>query len=338
MPQVIREVPRGAVLAVLNRSPHWQIRDEVLPSLAAHVSGPLAFYWDEEADDKPDDPGYEIYGGNVAVLKVSGVLVDSEPDWWFRYGGYASTPLLTRATNAIGTDANITDVEIIFDTPGGQQSGMYGFCEAIYNLRAKKRVWGACIQACSAGYEAAAQCNKIYLAEDGMAGCIGTMIAVSDWSKYYADAGVIMEVIASTGAETYKGMGYHGTKLTDEQKADLKRQCDEFQTLFNGVMIRGRGFEPAAMLALADGRSHVGRKALGLGLIDAIATPNEVLAALSTGAETCGSTDPVPPGCDYTIDPDEDPTDTLTDQEDAGATETLRLRVLQQSKRLRGVI
>ncbi len=292
-----RTVDAVEIGAHINR-PAWQILGDRLSAVAMHVlaSAPIGLWCDDD-DDESDRPGYDVTPEGVAVINVCGTLIHSEPAWWMPYLGYISTPALARTIAAAAADGNVRKIYLGIDSPGGHQSGIYAVCDAIWaaSHTAGKPVWasGRGLM-CSAAYEIASQCDKVFLAEDGMAGCIGTVIVLSDWSAFYNQGGVVNHRITSTGGEVYKGQGARGTKVTSAQLADFKRMADECQSLFNRLIQRGRGLTAAQVATLADGRSHVGRNAMALGLVDAIATPDEVLAAMGTDAETCGSTDPPP--------------------------------------------
>lgn len=264
----------------------------------------MSLFWDD--DEGADDVAYEVTPEGVAIIPVCGTLVDSEPAWWMSYLGYASTPEIAEMVTAASADLTVSAILLLIDSPGGQVSGLYAACQAVWQVRQSgdKKIWAACKEVCSATYELASQCDRIYLTEDGMAGCIGTIISLADWSGYYSQMGVVKKRITSTGAETYKGEGTPGTKITPEQEADFKRICDEYRAIFNRVIVRGRNLSLDTLQTLADGRVHVGRNALSLGIVDGIASQADVLAALGSGAEIEGWTEP-PPDPDTDTEPDD---------------------------------
>lgn len=302
---------RTHLLAVASR-PVWDIIGGDLNGVQGHLFGPpLSFWWDDDEDVETPDCGYTVTAEGVAVIPIHGTLVDSEPSWWMNYLGYCSIPQIARAVAAADADGNVKDVLLDVKSPGGHVSGLAAACDAVWAVRERgqKRVWAACSQVCSAAYEIASQCDRVYLAPDGMAGCIGTLYLLSDWSGYYSQMGVVTLRVASDGAETYKGAGARGTKITSAQEADFKRVCNEYRALFNVKIQRGRGFDDKTMRTLADARIHIGANALQLSLVDGIATPEAVLSALGGGADLddlVGPPSQTPPD----TDDDDDPTDT----------------------------
>ena len=287
---------------------------------------PLSFWLEDEEDDAAAPSGYTVTAGGIAIVPLHGTLVDSEPSWWMSYLGYCSIPQIARSVAAADADPTVKDILLDVKSPGGHVSGLAAACDAVWAVRQRgaKRIWAACSQACSAAYEIASQCERLYLAPDGMGGCIGTLYLLSDWSGYYTQMGVVKLRVASDGADVYKGAGAMGTKITSAQIADYKRLCNEFRCLFNGIIQRGRGFSDATMLALADGRVHIGANALQLSLVDGIATPEAVLSALGGGDDLddlagppAQETDDDDDGDDDNNDDgDDDPTDRFNDPTD----------------------
>lgn len=327
------EAARTQLLAVASR-PAWNIRGDALSTVAGHTNGPsLAFYWDDDEDEDGDDDSsdlYEVTAEGVAIINVCGILMDSEPTWWMRYLGYASTPQIAEAVTAAGEDYRVGSILLYVDSPGGQVSGLKAACDAVWAVReaGEKPIWGACKQACSAAYEIVSQCQRVYLASDSMGGCLGTLILMADWSGYYGQMGVTMLRIASDGAETYKGGGVRGTQITEPIQEDEKRICNEYRAIFNEVIMRGRGFDAKTMLALADGRVHVGANAQALNLVDGIYTPEAVLAAMGSGADLDTPPADTPP------DEDDEPSDKKQPSQTATAQPGQRSQV-QEGRNLK---
>jgi ClpP class serine protease len=271
----------------------WHITENSFLMMESHVTGqPLSL---TVSDDDEDKPNYDVTVNGVAVISVRGTLIDAEPSWWLRYLGYASTPQLARDIRQATADPSVRKIVLWIVSGGGMVSGMCAACDAVYECRGVKPIWAACSFVCSAAYELASQCDKVYLTEEGMAGGLGTYIAVTDMSKYYADAGISRYIIASDGAETYKGSGERGVKISAAQKADMKRIVNEYRQVFNGIIQRGRGFTDEQIKALTDGRPHIGRNALALKLVDGIASSDLVISAISNDVNI---DEPAPPSDD----------------------------------------
>lgn len=295
--------------------PVWGVRSDArdsalsaLSSLSAEALASVAAFWWMDDEDEDDGPGYEITETGVAIIPVHGVLLDSASSWWMRYCGYGSTPEIAEMVTDAASDANVTAILLHVDSPGGQASGVALCAEAVAMARREsgKQVIAFCPEACSAAYWIASQAGRVYVPTDGISGCIGTLTVLSDWSEYYAQMGVTKTRITSDGAEEHKGQGAMGTVLTDAQKADFKRVCNEFQALFSAAVAEGRNLDDAAVAALADGRWHVGQNGVTLGLADDVTTYDELLDLLGSGESLYEN--PAPPsGEDPPADSDDPP-------------------------------
>ncbi len=300
---------RAALLYAASR-PLWAIREDGERRLLSTIGDASLSLWmmEEEYDDDPD---YVITEDGIAIIPVVGTLLDSEPNWWMNYLGYASTPHIGRMVQDAYEDSRVTSLALYVDSPGGQASGIATVANILFALRERgeKQIVALAKDACSAAYHLASQCDRIIVTPDGVTGCIGTVIIAADWSKMYAEMGVTVNRITSTGGETYKGAGAFGTELTDEQKADWKRICDESQSLFTANVARGRSLTPEAAAALADGRYYVGANGIALGLADNVMSIDEAMTLLAAGDEW-----PSPPP---TTSPDPE---TKPDENDASRT------------------
>jgi len=207
--------------------------------------------------------------GSTAIVHVVGYLMQSVPSWMRKYGieatGYDS---LMAELTAIANDPEIKDVEIDFNTPGGEVSGQSLVANAIAELNQVKPVkaviTGMC---CSAGYWLASQCGHISADENATVGSIGVYCVIPDYSKMAEDAGIKVNLIASG---KYKGVGVAGVPVTDEQLDDLKRNIDTLADNFILAVSRGRDRPKSEIMNLADGRCWIGQEAVSVGLVDEI--------------------------------------------------------------------
>lgn len=274
--------------------------DAFLARIEAGKSASLEAFtvWIEDEEEEEDESCYRVLADGTAIVPIYGIMLDTAPAWWLAWYGATSTPQVTQWIEQARADANVKRVLLDIDSPGGQVGGIANLADATFELSASgKPVWALCRQACSAAYWVGSQADKMISRKDADVGCIGTLILLGDWSNYYSEMGVEMLRITSTGAETYKGAGARGTKITGEQRADFVRQCDEGQKLFNEAIARGRGISTEDAAALADGRYFMGYVALGMGLVDELGNPDEVLAKFGSSEEG-GAKDPYPDECD----------------------------------------
>jgi ElaB/YqjD/DUF883 family membrane-anchored ribosome-binding protein len=71
-----------------------------------------------------------------------------------------------------------------------------------------------------------------------------------------------------------------GTEVTDEQLAEMQRIVDDLNSHFLQGVAAGRGMKLAQVRERADGRVHVGKAAIPLGLIDGVQSLDATFAGL----------------------------------------------------------
>lgn len=326
---------RAGLLSVLS-APTWSVREEAHAALLASVAEPIQRWRDDYEDEVPE---YIINPEGVAIVPVTGVLLDREPTWWMNYYGASSIPHIGRMVAEAYEDTRAIAVALYVDSPGGHASGIATVADILWFLRQRgeKPLTAICKEVCSAAYHLASQTERIVITQECPTGCIGTVIIAADWSKFYQEMGVTVSRITSTGGETYKGAGAYGTELTDAQKEDWKRVCDESQALFNANVAKGRGIELTAATALADGRYYIGANALSLQLVDNVMSVDEALSILATGAEWPSQTPPANPPTPATEPEDtDDDNDTEAARKRQGAKGNLMNKAQELIARFQG--
>ena len=86
-------------------------------------------------------------------------------------------------------------------------------------------------------------------------------------------AGVKVDVIKNTGG-TYKGMGYPGTALTDEQRAHLQERVDGIFSMFTDAVLAKK---PKVAADSMRGQTFMGKAAKKAGLVDALGSYTDAL-------------------------------------------------------------
>ena len=278
---------------------------------------PVAYWGGGSHDGMDEETPYDITTEGVAIIPVCGMLVNREPEYWFRWYGYASTPHIGRMLDMAASDARVKSILLYMDSPGGHSAGIPEVASKVAAIvsTGEKRVVGWGKDICSACYHIGSQCEELYVSLSGFSGCIGTLMTPADYSKMYAEWGVRRLRITSTGAEKLKGAGTSGTVITAEQEADWKRLCDEIQALFSADVMQGRGFDAATMSALATGQYWVGQVGVEKKLVDGVSTAEDVLAALGSGGTV---------KCHACTEPTDDLGDTDAPASDDTATESSR--------------
>lgn len=215
----------------------------------------------------------------IAVVPVIGVLSKHGSEYGVSTMGLAEQ--VTRLANSGQVDA----IALWIDSPGGEAAYIYDCVDAIRAAQQKVPVHAYISDlGASGGYAIACACSRISINEGGSAGCIGTYIAVRDFSGYMNKLGVKTYVIAADGG-TFKGMGTFGTELTTEQQDYIKQRANALNQLFLKTFGSGRKMSADQALKLADGRVHIGAEAQKLGLVDAVCSFESSLQTLAMSAK-----------------------------------------------------
>lgn len=215
----------------------------------------------------------------VAVYPVTGLLT--------KYGSpYGpSTVQIAHDITDLANSGQYDSILMLIDSPGGEAAFVYDAVDAIRAAGQKIPIHARISDlGASGGYALACACASISINEQGSAGSIGTYIAVQDWSGFMKKMGVKTYVLAAEGG-TFKGMGTFGTELTEPQQAYIRDRATAMNQMFLKTVATGRRMSMDQVVKLADGRVHIGAEAVALGLVDAVSSLEESLAALAMSAK-----------------------------------------------------
>ncbi len=211
----------------------------------------------------------------VATIPISGQTQKGDSS----FGGTSSV----RVRNAIRQASKREDVTAILlhiDSPGGTVAGTAELANDVRNARdAGKYVHthfsdlGA-----SAAYWVGSQADYVTAEPTTLIGSIGVVAIVEDSSGMADKMGVKVHVI-STG--DHKGAFAPGREVTDEQLADLQRKVNDLNKHFLRGVAKGRDMAMDKVRDLATGQVWIADEAKKRGLVDAVASFDEVTALLT---------------------------------------------------------
>lgn len=285
--------------------PLWlQAAASSLASLASEqVLGFLSHASDEGAEEAPPKP-YHVDEDGIADFAITGPMSKGDSPmaaWFARVFGGTATADLARRVQAAAEDPDVKGAFVKVNSPGGQVDGNANLVDALRAFAQAKplHAYGDG-QVGSCAYWAASQAHRITTSRDTWSGSIGVYIPVEDSSKAAEAAGIEVKVIASG---PYKGAGYPGTEVTEEQEAMFQREVDASAAVFvEDALIFGRGMSAKEAARHATGEAWMAPDALKRGLIDAVGTEAEARQALRDAIarkEAGGDTDnPNPDGGD----------------------------------------
>jgi signal peptide peptidase SppA len=190
---------------------------------------------DDGCGNQVDLPSMMVEDG-IAIIPVAGVMGKKLTGFEKGAGAVDTLDVIADINEAV-SNPDVKAIVFDIDSPGGMVSGTPELADAIRNAGKPTMAYGSGDIA-SAAYWIAAAADEVWASPSSVVGSIGVYMPFIDASKRYADAGYKVEMFR-TG--TYKGMGYPGTSLTNEQRALLQSQVDDLGTQFRAWVVSRRG-------------------------------------------------------------------------------------------------
>lgn len=248
------------------------------------------------SDAKPDEPGPKVvYHGydqdgrprvlyvvdqqGIVTVPIHGHMIKGDSSL-----GGTSTVRTRLALRTAYADPDVRGLMLYVDSPGGTAAGTPQLADDIRKLAqdGRKPIHGHAedIMA-SAAYFAGSQASRLTVNATGEVGSIGTLALIEDSSGAAEQHGFTVHLLA-TGP--FKGAFAPGVKVTEEHLAYGRERIEARTEPFIQAIKRGRGMsiEAARDLAYGDegGKVWPAKRALELGLVDAIETDEQALAVL----------------------------------------------------------
>lgn len=248
-------------------------------TLAAAALRQKASDWMEEQPVTPARRQYTIEQ-RVARIPVDGTLVHKlggvSP--WSGMVGY---DCLDRVIEDAQGNKEVGAILLDIDSPGGEVAGCFEFARKLRRMGAraggKPIVAFANEMACSAAYAIAANCDAVMTTETGQVGSIGVWTMMVDMTKGLTKNGIDVRMIRA-GDRKARGGPY---EVADEATVNkLQGWVDDTWRIFADIVAESRPISASAVLAL-EGDWFTGKAALGLGLVDAVDTPEAIFEAVA---------------------------------------------------------
>ena len=226
--------------------------------------------------------GYEYMSqvvGNVAVINIQGVLVNNA-DPYNRYFGEVGYPEIKGAILDSVSDSNVDTILLLIDSPGGSAAGITEVSELLEALSAQYKIHTHIEgMGCSGGYwlscAAGSTITASTMAEVGSIGVISVLRSVY---QMYKDNGIDMKVLRQG---KYKALGNPYEPISQEAEDDALSKMKVIYDIFLDVVAKARNISiPTLVDTAAEGRVFIGKDALRVGLIDSIASTEQVLYGL----------------------------------------------------------
>lgn len=218
----------------------------------------------------------------VAVVKVEGTIQEQTETGIFETAsGYQHDTTMEYVEHLINDPYNV-GILLYVDSPGGtvyESDEMYRKL-AEYKEITGRHIWGCMAHyAASGGYYISAAADTIYANANTVTGSIGVIMSGYDMTGLYEKLGIKYVSITS-------GENKDSSQLTEEQIAIYQTQVNETYEEFLNVVSEGRGMDIESVRALADGRTYTAKQAVKNGLVDEIASYEQVKSVVSGEAGT----------------------------------------------------
>lgn len=224
--------------------------------------------------------------GGIQVLQLHGVMVPRAGMMGDVSSAVSTSQFLARFRQA-AADPNVSALVLDVDSPGGQVDFVPELAAAVRGARREGRpiIAVANTSAMSAAYWVASQADELVATPSAQVGSIGVMMRHMDQSARAEREGVRVTYI-SAGPRKVEGNPF--SPLGDEARAALEARVAETYAMFVGDVARARGVPPSVVRAdpekaerhFGGGRSYGAATALSLGMIDRIATLDDVIRGL----------------------------------------------------------
>lgn len=205
---------------------------------------------------------------HVALIQLKGELAD---------GGDVNASDVNESLNEAFKDPQTKAVLLEIDSPGGspvQAGEIYDNMVRLEDAHPKVKVYAVCTDICASGaYYVAAAANYIYADKASLVGSIGVLMDGFGFVDTLDKLGVQRRLMTS-GSE--KGFLDPFSPLKPEDQAYMQSMLDIIHQQFIDAVKTGRGDRLKDDPMLFTGLVWTGQQAEQLGLVDGLATPDEV--------------------------------------------------------------
>jgi signal peptide peptidase SppA len=217
----------------------------------------------------------------IALIPVFGTITQ-RATLMSQHSGATSLDELSGMLRTAMAEPQIGSIVLDVDSPGGSVFGLEEFAAELYQASKKKHIVAvANAQAASAAYWIASQASEFVMTPSGEVGSVGVIAKHYDESQALEKEGVKVTTIT---AGKFKGEGGPDQPLTDEAVTYLQSRVDDYYDSFVKAVARGRKVSVKDVQnGFGQGRMLGSKQALTAGMVDRIATLDDVIGGLISG-------------------------------------------------------
>lgn len=242
----------------------------------------LQAYSDARQEDEFQGYGYMVSRvNNTAVLDIKGSLI-TQSSWLSRMFGMTGYDEIRNAAVAAATSEGIDNILLDIDSPGGSTRGLDEAANVLAEIdESVMPVFSYTSGSmASAAYWLGSTARTIYATEMSSVGSIGVLLVHMEQAEAMKDQGIGVTVMS---AGKYKTVGNQYEKLDDFDKGVIQTKIDDLYDHFTATVAQNRGLSVEHVREnAAEGQDFWGKDAVGVGLVDGIASFDEVVKLLDT--------------------------------------------------------
>lgn len=266
------------VIRAAARTP-WAILPEKLAEIQALLELKAAGHSVDFAAAAAPSPSRQA-NGQIAVLPLYGVVAP-KMNLMSEMSGGTSLEQFTQAFRQAMADPSVIGILIDVDSPGGSVQGLEELSSEIRAARGQKAIASIAnhLEA-SAAYMIGCSVGEMAVTPSGEVGSIGVLAMHVDMSAKNEMDGVKPTLVT---AGKYKAETSDIMPLSEEAHAEIQKQVDYYYGLFVNAVAVGRGVSANVVRdGFGQGRVVNARDAVALGMVDRIATFDQMISRLSS--------------------------------------------------------
>lgn len=212
------------------------------------------------------------YSSGTAIIPVHGTLIN-------RYGGYyfgfiTGYNFIRRQRAMAELDDDVERIIYDINSYGGHATGCFELADDIFSLRGGKPTIAVVDANCySAAYALASATDRIVVTPSGGAGSVGVMQVHIERSKMLEEMGIKVNIIK---AGDHKADANPYEALPEDVRQEMQADVDKTYDMFVALVARNRGLDEKVVRD-TEARCYMAQDALAIGLIDAVATPDQAV-------------------------------------------------------------
>lgn len=222
---------------------------------------------------------FQIVNGN-AIIPIEGTIA-KRMNLFHSVSGGASTEMIKKDIDKALNDPTVNRIILNIDSPGGAVGGINELAMFIREIRNKKSIIAFSDGVMtSAAYWIGSAASEVVISGDTVTvGSIGVVASHVDVSENDKMKGIKVTEIT---AGKFKRIVSEHEKLSVEGRKSIQEQLDYIYSVFVGVVAENRNTGVDTVLKdMADGRLFIGRQGIEAGLVDRIASLEDLIGEVN---------------------------------------------------------